>query len=58
MCLQLLRGRIWPWSVFVGFWYGDYVSQLPYVLVRTVLNMLVRNASPRGPRCFRCLMLL
>ena len=21
-----------------------------------VLNMLVRNASPRGPMCFRCLM--
>ena len=25
------------------------------LLLRTVLNMLVRNASPRGPMCFRCL---
>ena len=26
------------------------------LVLRAVLNMLVRNASPRGPRCFRCLM--
>ena len=26
------------------------------LLLRAVLNMLVRNASPRGPMCFRCLM--
>ena len=25
------------------------------LLLRAVLNMLVRNASPRGPMCFRCL---
>ena len=24
-------------------------------LLRAVLNTLVRNASPRGPMCFRCL---
>ena len=24
-------------------------------LLRAVLNILVRNASPRGPICFRCL---
>ena len=24
-------------------------------LLRAVLNMLVRNASPRGPMCFGCL---
>ena len=46
-------------SVFVGFWDRDYVSQLPcvryYVGVKAVLNILVRNASPRGPMCFRCL---
>ena len=46
--------------VFVGFWDRDYVSQLPCVryimfLLRAVLNILVRNASPRGPMCFRCL---
>ena len=26
-----------------------------YVLLRAVLNILVRNASPRGPMCFRSL---
>ena len=26
------------------------------LMIRTVFNMLVRNASPRGPMCFRCLM--
>ena len=26
-------------------------------LVRAVLNLLVRNASPRGPMCFMCLMI-
>ena len=25
-------------------------------LLRAVLNMLVRNASPTGPMCFRCLL--
>ena len=25
------------------------------VLLRAVLNILVRNASPRGRMCFRCL---
>ena len=26
------------------------------LLLRSVLNMLVRNASPRRPMCFRCLL--
>ena len=26
------------------------------LLLRAVFNMFVRNASPRGPMCFRCLM--
>ena len=45
--------------VFVGFWDRDYVSQLPcmryyvYVKISLVLNILVRNVSPRGPMCFR-----
>ena len=26
------------------------------LLLRAVFNILVRNASPRGPMCFRCLM--
>ena len=59
--LQLLRGGIWVCMgvlvyVFVGFWDGYYVSQLPYVryyvFVTRVLNILVRNASPRGLKCF------
>ena len=25
------------------------------ILLRSVLDMLVRNASPRRPMCFRCL---
>ena len=25
------------------------------LLIRAVFNILVRNASPRGPMCFRCL---
>ena len=25
------------------------------LVLRAVFNMLVRNASPRGPMCFRCL---
>ena len=37
----------------------DYVSQLScvryYVVVKSSLNILVRNVSPRGPMCFRCL---
>ena len=46
--------------VFVGFWDEDYVSQLHrcgmMLVLRAFFNMLVRNASPRGPMCFRCLM--
>ena len=32
-CLQLLGGGIWGALAYVciGFWDGDYVSQLPYV---------------------------
>ena len=26
------------------------------LVLRAVFNMLLRNASPRGPMCFRCLM--
>ena len=26
------------------------------LVLRAVFNMLARNASPRGPMCFRCLM--
>ena len=40
------------------FGIGGYVSQLPYVWyyvgVKSSFNMLMRNASPRGPMCFIC----
>ena len=39
--------------VFVVFMDGDYVSQLPYAWYYVGVK---RNASPRGPMCFRCLM--
>ena len=46
--------------VFVEFWDGDYASQFLLceimLLLRAVLNILVRNTSPRGPMCFGCLM--
>ena len=59
---QLLRGGIWACMrchclCFVGFGDGDYVCQLPYVWhyvgVKSILNMFVRNASPRRPMCFK-----
>ena len=28
------------------------------LVLTAVFNMLVRNASPRGPMCFRCLMII
>ena len=28
------------------------------LVLRAVFNMLVRNASPKGPMCFRCLMFI
>ena len=46
-------------QLLTGFWDRDYVSLLPcvryYVFVKNSLNILVRNASPRGHMCFRCL---
>ena len=44
----------------LGFGMGTmlaYVHMCGIMLVlRSVFNMLVRNASPRGPMCVRCLM--
>ena len=42
------------------FWMGTILANfhkcgIMLVLI-AALNMLVRNASPRGPMCFRCLM--
>ena len=47
--------------VFVGFWDEDHVTQLPYVwyvVVKSLLNMFVRIASPRGVMCVRCPMFI
>ena len=61
--LKLLRGGIWACMrcpcLCLGFWDGDYVSELPchiMLVLIAVFNMLVKTASPRGPMCFRWLM--
>ena len=45
--------------IFVVFWDRDYVSQLSYVrdyvVVKSILSMIVINASLRGSMCFMCL---
>ena len=44
----------------LGFWMGTMLAGFNMcgimLVLRAVFNMLVRNASPRGPMCFRCLM--
>ena len=49
-----------PWSMsLLGFGMGTMLVNFHMcgiMLLRAVFNMLVRNASPRGPMCFRCLM--
>ena len=32
------------------------LNGVPLLVLSAVFNMLVRNVSPRGPMCFRCLM--
>ena len=43
----------------LGFGIGTMVASFHVrgimFLLTAVLNILVRNASPRGPMCFRCL---
>ena len=45
----------------LGFGMGTMLANIHtcgiMLVLRAVFNMLVRNASPRGPMCFRCLML-
>ena len=62
---QLLRGGIWacmrfPFLCLCWILGWGLFSQLPYVgyyvVVKSSFNMLLRNASPRGPMCFMCLM--
>ena len=44
----------------VGFGMGTMLANFHVcgimLVVRAVFNMLVGNASPRGPMCFKCLM--
>ena len=44
----------------LGFGVGTMLANFHMLgimlVLRAVFNMLVRNASPRGPMCFRCLM--
>ena len=40
----------------LGFGMGTMLDNFHILLLRAVLNMLVRNASPRGHMCFSCLM--
>ena len=44
----------------LGFWMGTLLTNFHMcgimLVLRAVFNMFVRNASPRGPVCFRCLM--
>ena len=49
------------WSMsLLGFGMGTMLANFHMcgiiLVLRAVFNMLVRNASPRGPMCFRCLM--
>ena len=40
----------------LGFEIGTMLANFHMLVLRAVFNMLVSNASPRGPKCFRCLM--
>ena len=47
---------------FLGFGTGTMLANFHMcgimLVLRAVFNMLVMNASPRGPMCFRCLMFI
>ena len=42
-------------SIFVGFWDGDYVSQLPYVWYYVGVKSSFQHAREGLCTCFRCL---
>ena len=54
----LVRGALV--CVFVWFWDGDYVGQLPYmwyyVGVKSSYQHAREDASPKRHMCFKCLM--
>ena len=39
----------------LGLWMGAMSANFHMLVLRTVFNMLVRNASPRGPMYFMCM---
>ena len=46
-----------PLSMSSFFWIGAMLAHFHMCsIIRAVFNMVVRNASPRGPMCFRCLL--
>ena len=48
-------GRLWDSLVYgMGTMFASFHMCGTMLVLRSVLNMLVRNASPRGPMCFRC----
>ena len=58
MSLQLLRGG--ASILLLGFGMGNMLVTFHMcgimLVLSTVLNIIMRNASPRGPMCFRHLM--
>ena len=63
--LQLLKGGICacmmcPCLSLLGIGMGSMLANFHMcgimLVLKTLFNMLVRNASPREPMCFRCLM--
>ena len=57
----MLSGYDVPLSMsLLGFGIGTMLGNFHMcgimLVLRAFFNMLVRNASPRGPMCFRCLM--
>ena len=44
-------------GIGIGTMFANFQMCGIMLLLRAVLNMLVRNANPRGPNYFRCLML-
>ena len=41
----------------MGTMFANSLMRDIVLVLRAVFNMLVRNASPRGPMCFRCMTL-
>ena len=55
LCLYKVSLSISLMSFGIGTMLGNFYMCGIMLLLRAVLNMLVRNASPRGPMSFRCL---